>query len=344
MTVLISNLRQQADSLRQRWGHSAPRRWLYAWCAELVGLLPGAVRARMAPGPARQRLVWPLPPGVDSTRPATLLLPASLVLVQRLELPAAAAGNLHAVVGFEIDRYTPFTAEQVHYAVRLLERDATRARVLLVAIGRERLSAILEHCQGLGLQVHSLRALDESGQLLPGELLALERRSAGAATRLLRAAMVLALALLIALLASLLEQRQVAVEQMSAQVAEQRRQVAQLQTVRRELTDSRDAAGYLSRLKAAMPTTSQLLGELTECLGDDSWLEQLQVRDSGELSVAGQSRHASALLNHARGCAHLQAVQFQGVIQPDGQTGNDRFALVARIRQEAADAPTAQTP
>jgi general secretion pathway protein L len=85
------------------------------------------------------------------------------------------------------------------------------------------------------------------------------------------------------------------------------------------------------------------LSELTACLPDDTWLDQLEV-DAADVSMSGQSARASALIGRAKACRSLENPQFQGVIQPDADTGKDRFALHARLHQEAADAPHADTP
>ena len=54
--------------------------------------------------------------------PRWLLLPAAAGLRRRLALPAAAADRLRDVVGFEIDRQTPFTADAVAFDARVLGR------------------------------------------------------------------------------------------------------------------------------------------------------------------------------------------------------------------------------
>lgn len=146
--------------------------------------------------------------------------------------------------------------------------------------------------------------------------------------------------LTVALMLGVLERRQMLVEHMQQQVAEQRQQVARLDAARRELTDTQGASSYLARLKTTRPTLTLVLAELSRCLGDDTWLETLEVRDSGEVSLSGQSLHASALINQIRGCHSLQEPRFQGVIQPDPQSGKDRFSLAAQLRQEAENAPT----
>src|SRR5690606_8485735 len=54
--------------------------------------------------------------------PRWLLLPAGLGLRRRLALPAAAAERLRDVVGYEIERQTPFAADAVAFDAHLLDR------------------------------------------------------------------------------------------------------------------------------------------------------------------------------------------------------------------------------
>ncbi|NJD07434.1 MAG: hypothetical protein FIA97_13185, partial [Methylococcaceae bacterium] len=51
-----------------------------------------------------------------------LLLPAEHYLQQTIKLPAAAEENLTQVVAFELDRWTPFKADQVYFGTRIGER------------------------------------------------------------------------------------------------------------------------------------------------------------------------------------------------------------------------------
>ncbi len=57
-----------------------------------------------------------------SDLPRWLLLPAGSSLRRRLPLPAAAVERLRDVVGFEIERQTPFAADAVAFDARVLAR------------------------------------------------------------------------------------------------------------------------------------------------------------------------------------------------------------------------------
>lgn len=316
--------------------------WVRAWLDELRGLLPAPVRRRLFEGAAIRRIDWPLPAGVEPGS-AILVLPGGEIMAQTLSLPAAATADLHRVMAFEIDRYTPFSADQVHFTARVVERTAERVLVQLSAVERRRLMDMIEHCQKQGLALHAIDALDANGEAMAIDLLPSHLRPApSSAVRTQRVLLLTCAVLTVTAMSTLLDRRQALVEHMTREVAEQRQQMAALEASRRELTDTQGASGYLARLKTARPTLTVLLTELSHCLGDDSWLEQLEVRDSGDINLSGQSRQASALINQVRNCRSLQNPRFQGVIQPDPQSGRDRFSLTAQLRQEATDASTPQ--
>ncbi|KLO01230.1 general secretion pathway protein GspL, partial [Stenotrophomonas maltophilia] len=141
------------DSLRQVQGRIGPGagRFLRWWRQSLLAWVPVRWQWALGWGQARlllqhegdqlqvwreagerreavARLPWPLSPvELDRvleprlrTLPRVWLLPATDVLRRSLRLPAAAADRLRAVVGFEIDRQTPFESSQVSYDVREL--------------------------------------------------------------------------------------------------------------------------------------------------------------------------------------------------------------------------------
>jgi general secretion pathway protein L len=318
--------------------------WVRAWIDELIDLLRVSMRRRMVARASLRRILWPLPlplPLQGACASATLVLPYSEVMAQTINLPVAAAADLMRVMSFEIDRYTPFSADQVHFATRVTQRTADRVSVRLVVVDRERLMQIIEDCREAGLILQAIDALDAHDDAMGVDLLPSSLRPAPSRTAHTRRVLLLTCAALtVALMLSLLDRRQTQVERMSQAVAQQRQQMTGLEASRRELTDTQGASGYLARLKTSRPTLTVLLTELSHCLGDDTWLEQLEVRESGDVSMSGQSPQASALINRVRDCHSLQNARFQGVIQPDPQSGKDRFSLAAQLRQEASDAPS----
>lgn len=339
--LLLQRLTALLSRVQRHWRDSPAQRLWQAWLRELQALLPASVRARLLPQVREQQIDWPLPASLHqhAGERLVLLLPASMVLAQPLQLPLAALRDLHSVVGFELDKYTPYPREQMQYVARVLGKGKTLVQVMLVAILRERLQTILDNCAEQGLVLHRVDCRSVDGQpqgidLLPAGLKPPRVRSARLPRYLSWACGVLLLTCMVLWL----DARSAMVQSMQHSVEQQRRQVQQVQELRRELSNTQGAARYLAQQKAAQPTLSSALVDLTGCLGADTWVEQLEISDSGGVSITGQSAGASALISRMKGCKTLRDVQFQGIIQPDAQTGKEHFSLRAQLHREASDA------
>lgn len=338
-----------AERIAQEWRGSLLQRGWRLWLVELRACLPDKLQRLVIHDTPEHLHAWPLTalvPVLPADVQQILVLPPSAVLVQTLQLPLAAARNLTTVVGYELDRFTPFDAAQLYFVVRQDKRSGAVIHVTLVAILRERLDQILAECSALGLQPHAVDVRGSNGQpmgidLLPIPLRARQPRSGRGLQRKL---FWLCGILLVVGMLLWLNDRQRVLSEMQATVQAQKAQVAQIQKIRQQLTNTRGAANYLIRRKSAQPTLAALLNELTACLPRDTWIDQLEINDSAEVSFSGQSAKASALIARIKACHSLESAQFQGVIQPDAQTGKDHFSLRAQLHQEAADAPTTDTP
>ena len=156
------------EPIARHWRGSLLQQGWRLWLAELRACVPSWL-AR--PEPPEQIHHWPLAASVasDSTR-QVLMLGADDVLLQHVQLPLAAGRNLNTVVGYELDRYTPFEADQLYFVARQERRTSTHLEVTLVAILRERLDPILSDCAALGLHPHRVDAANLGIDLLPPPL------------------------------------------------------------------------------------------------------------------------------------------------------------------------------
>ncbi|WP_122499338.1 type II secretion system protein GspL [Pseudomonas viridiflava] len=325
------------DRVVQQWRGSLGQQAWQWWSAELRACLPPRVRRWLVRETVEQMYVWPLVEPVAATganAQKILLLPSSLVLVQSLQLPVAAARNLSTVVGYELDRFTPFDAGQLYFVARQESRNAGFIQVRLVAVLRKRLDTILEECAALGLRPDTVDVGTPNERLgvdlLPAPLRPQQSHSGH---RLQRWLLWICAGLLLGTMLLWLNDRQQLLEEMQAEVKAQKAQVGEVQQLRQQLTNTRGAANYLLRRKAAQPPLSALLSELTACLPSDTWIDHLEISDSAEVAFAGQSAKASALIARVKDCRSLDNAQFQGVIQPDSKTGKDQYSLRAHLHQ-----------
>ncbi|CRM14659.1 hypothetical protein [Pseudomonas sp. 22 E 5] len=343
---VTARLEALAAPIARRWRASLLQQGWRWWLKELRGCLPAWLSLHDIP---EHVYPWPLTGAVakpTGQARQVLLLAPDAVLVQTLQLPLAAARNLSTVVGYELDRFTPFEAAQLYFVARQERRTASHLQVMLVAILRERLDRVLSDCAALGLQPHAVDVADDTGRPMGIDLLPapLRPRQRPAGKGLQRSLPWLCGALLIAAMLLWLDDRQRVLDAMQHSVREQKAEVAEVQALRQQLLNTRGAAQYLIRRKMAQPPLAALLNELTACLPADTWVDQLEVNDGAQVSFSGQSAKASALITRIKNCHSLENAQFEGVIQPDAQTGKDQFSLRAHLHQEAADAPTTDTP
>ncbi|WP_425224524.1 PilN domain-containing protein [Pseudomonas sp.] len=330
---------QGRAALHRHWHASPAQRLWHAWRDELLGLLPERWRQRLTGRMPLQVLHWPLDEPADPTPARVLVLPRSEVLVQTLTLPLAAARDLQNVLGFELDKYTPYRADQVSFCAQVLGQGGSTLKVRLVVILRQRLEQILAECAGFTLLGVDVRDGERLGVNLLPEALRPKRERGG---RLNRGLLLACAGLLLTLMVLWLQSRDALLIEMQAQVRQQQAQIGQLQQVRDTLANTQGAAHYLIARKAAQPALASLIADLSHCLPDGTWLEQLEVDDGGQVTLAGQSTQASALIGQLKQCHSLDDPQFQGVIQPDGETGKDRFSLRAHLHQEASHASSAE--
>lgn len=278
--------------------------------------------------------------------PRFALLPASAILRKRLQLPAAAEARLQDVVGFEIDRQTPFSAEQVFFDTRLLSRRADgQLDVELVVVPRHLLETLMVPGDAWAGQLDGVDALDAQGEPLGLNLLppAQRRQRQDPMRRLNRLLLLSALVMLVLAGWQLLDNRRQAVASLAAQVEAQAVRARVVSRQRQQLQDLVDGQTFFTRRRAQQVAMTGLLDELSQRLPEDTSLEKLSV-ENGRLQLIGASASASSLVSMLEGSARWKTPALTGVLQSSG--GRDRFTLSAELQQsvkEAADGAATDT-
>lgn len=265
--------------------------------------------------------------------PRWLVLPAEAALRRQMMLPAAAADRLRDVLGFEIDRQTPFAADAVHFDTRLLGRlDDGRLEVELVAAPREALDSALAQLGPLAQGLAGVDLDDGGGQPLGVNLLPAARRHRrqDPSRRWNLVLVVVSVACLALAMWQVLENRRMAAdafEQASQAQFEQARAVA---TRRARLAGMVEGVQKLQAERAGRPTMVEVLDELTGRLPDDTYLEKLAV-ENDRLLLIGLSGEASALVKALEDSPLWRSPALAGALQPDPRTRRDRFTVTAEL-------------
>lgn len=385
MTALQDASQLQLDRLRRAWRGSVLPGFLRWWGGELSALLPVRWRQAFAGGERwyvleRGEGVWQLRRSGESLsiadaydtdtvdhraallaralgecdpadRRIALLMPAAQVLRRRLVLPVAARDNLRQVVGYDIDRQTPFRADDIHFGVRELGEGGPEGRFVaeLAATPRASLDPLLDELTAL--RVAPDRVDVPLGYGLAGVDLLPPARAPRRVDRRRRLNLALVAAIVVLLLAAMaawLHNRNVALETMRADVDAMQSDAQRVKALRQRLMDSAGASGFLVRRKSESPSILPVLDELTHRLPDDAWLERFTLNATGQIGFQGQSPQAARLIDALKGARTIGEPSFQGTIQTDPTSGKERFYMQAKALmpkpEAAAPARAASAP
>ena len=359
-------LSQPLSRLRARYAQTPLPRFLRWWGGELRSLLPerwsrlleverawlalevqdtelvattvdarGAREVARLPLAERDALAGGLDAALDDERralPRILLLPATGVLRRSITMPSAALDNLRTVLGFELDRQTPFKPDQVVYDSRVLRHEAGAKQVVveLALVTRERLQHALAELGGVSTTLAGVDVRAPDGRGLGYNFLPPEQRLGRRNTRLWLHAGLAAGSVLLLLMAmgQLLDNRAEAVESLRAETEKRHDEARAAARLRDSLEEAALAANFLAIEKGRQPSMVLMMADLTKLLPDDTYLERLN-SSRGELTLSGQSSQAAKLVEVLQSSTLLRSPALSGPIQPDARTQKDRFNITA---------------
>ncbi|MCU0832879.1 MAG: PilN domain-containing protein [Chromatiaceae bacterium] len=356
-----------ADTLRALSGPliagRAPTELLDAWRSSLMGCLPAPLRRELAQRD-RHLIIAPRGPvatlavmqggetldlgALDTQAPGALTailsgvrrdvrrtivqLPAAEVLRREVSFPEQVRTNLRQVVGYEIDRLSPFQAAQVYYDFRIAEGVARggKLRVELALCRRDLADDWLRRLREAGVPADRLswEGAWPKANLLPAEERPRRRARLVTPARLL---LLLVLVLIAAVLVSPLWQKQRQLESLDTQLGTLRASAAEVEEVRAALERAREGSTLVLQRKIDQPRSVDLLRELTERLPDDTWVQNLDVTER-EVQIRGESAQATALIGLLEKAPGFSGVSFRSPVVQVATTGQERFHIAFRFQ------------
>lgn len=251
-------------------------------------------------------------------------LPARKVLRRTLSLPLAAKRGLRELLGFEMDRYTPFKADAVYYQFRVTARDRARGRmqVELAVIARKEADEAIDAARQQGSEP---LALDLGGALL--ELPAARRRRVWA---LATTALVLVAG--VAGAAVPLWQKAQAVSALEAETQALAGEPVAAAQARKALAELDAQGRLLLERRALRPSALEVLAELTRVLPEHCSLTHVELSGT-QLRLRGEAADAASLVTALESSAFFRRAGFEGSVTREAGQGRERFNLVATAQR-----------
>ncbi|MCC6468634.1 MAG: PilN domain-containing protein [Alphaproteobacteria bacterium] len=260
---------------------------------------------------------------------AVVLLAADRALRRELAIPRVPEADLRRTVAQEVERYTPFRAEQV-YLFFALDPQKSDERTMAVAIAiapRRFVDPVVDALVAAGAERRAVRIgiigidalLDAEGNpaaLASSESLAVPRplRWALAAVCVLALTAIAAPAVRLAVARAPLAER---AAQTQAKAEEVRRLLDQVE----KLSQGLDT---IVRAKAEAPSVVRVLDRITALLPDDTYLDQFNVVGR-EIEIEGTTRASAALVRLLESTPMFEKVSYVAPVTRDPVSGAERF-------------------
>lgn len=260
-----------------------------------------------------------------------LNLPPDKVLCRPLTLSDAAEENLQQVVQYELERRTPFKPDEVYFTASVANRspETQEIKVALAVVPRATVDEAVERMAALGLRPERVGvsapglSAAEGVNFLPTDGAHKSPRWAIAGTGTL--ALVTA-GLLIAVILLPLEMKRDRAAQLSAEVADLRKNTVAASRLTEEISGLRARNQFIQTQRSAAQPAVKVLDDLTRLLPEDAWVFQLRLQ-KGQVSAQGYATAVSALVERIESDPRFHNVAVQSRVTRDPKTGMERFHL-----------------
>ncbi len=266
-----------------------------------------------------------------------ILLPASDCIRRSITLPLAAEENLREVIGFEMDRLTPFNPEEIYFDYRIVERDpdAQRLRLEILLSPRAAVEGATQQLNAWGFSAQAVAFADPADpnpSTHELRLLADGDTSSSANRATWVQAAFIGLLLLVALSLPLYLNGQ-KLTQLQEQIAQVRQQASAATRLRRQLEQLTSGARYLVGKRKDIPLRIATLDQLARLMPDDAWLNRLQV-DGDQITIQGEADTATTLIEKLESSEDFAGARFTSPIRQNIRTNKEQCNLSAEIVAE----------
>jgi len=213
----------------------------------------------------------------------------AVVLERKVLLPLAAEHDVARVLRYEMDRFTPFTAEQVFWSSRISRRDraAGRLELRLSLMPKSLLQPILGALEDVGLRVNAIETASRSGEPVCVDLVPPSPRR----RRLLAMASCAAAALALVAFATPFVTQSLALGSVEVAIAVLQPRIAQVETLRRRVAAGSAGNDVIAAEHARVGDALQVLATVTELLPDDTYSLICRCVRASSASADGRAPH-----------------------------------------------------
>jgi len=261
-----------------------------------------------------------------------LRLPADSALERSVTLPIAAERDLERVLGYEMERLTPFTPDEVFWGYAVQERDRARARLVLrlTVVPRASIARLIDMLASLGGRPDMLETASPHGS----RLIKLTHAGPRVADGLLsgRNLAVAAGALLLLVLVSPFLRQSLTLAELQDRLSAMAPRLSKAEALRGRITGAGAGGDAVAAETRRLGDTLAALAAVTEILPDDSYLTEFTMRER-HLTLSGLGASAPRLISLLSADPRIRNPAFTAPVTRSETNHLDVFSIRAELAQ-----------
>ncbi|HPQ95560.1 MAG: PilN domain-containing protein [Thiothrix sp.] len=258
-----------------------------------------------------------------------LLLDRNQALHLQHSFPESVQENIRQVVGYQIDRLTPFAADAAYFDARVTRHERSRKEVLadIFVAPRQLVDRLKEQLGAAGIPAFDLvSVLDTNARLLTRQ----DSLQMVPTQRWSRIPLLFFLGALILALAVPMAYKYRRVGQVENAIAKVRSESSSQLEVREKLLAAEDALHFLQERRQRSPVTLDIVERLSNEIPRHTWLERLEL-EGDNLQIYGESEKALTLIDTLEDSSAFSKVSFKSPVTRSRESGMDKFHIQAHL-------------
>jgi general secretion pathway protein L len=263
-------------------------------------------------------------------RTVVLRLGEADILAKTMTFPLAAGRELRQVLTFEMDRETPFQADELYWNHRLetADRQKDRLSVRLLLVPKVSLAPLLEALDQVGIRPSRAEIADgpDTGSCLP--LAGEGNRQYRTSSHLIRAAALCCATLALAAAATPFLRQEIALASLDREIAIGRAAATEADSLRQEIDRLSGSADFVERERDKTGRPLAVLAATTDVVPDDTYLTEIELRGH-KVTLTGHSAAASRLIGALAAAGGFRNPGFAAPITRIEALHSELFTIIA---------------
>lgn len=258
----------------------------------------------------------------------------NMVLSKIIALPKNTQENLHEVVQYEMDRYTPFQAEDVYFdcVVEGKTENDDLIKVQLYVIKKEILQPIVNFIKEKNIRLNYIDIIDPNNSENSISNINLLRSYKSKASRngTIQKLMWLVIGLIFLTAFTPIVINYIYINKLEKELEALQPKINEVKKLQKEYENMLSHVGYLVEKKERYPSIIKLLDAITQATPDHTFVKRLTLEE-GSLTLQGLSQSASELIPILDEIGLFKDIRFTAPVTQSGDNNLERYSISATL-------------